>query len=111
MGEINDEYDDEERTYVKLNDRTYIIRGKNLTVRIFYKIMKADPALFEKVKEMRTLLAGLLLEIKGEFPVLHERLDYGNYHFEVLEMNTRRILKVKVIIDPSHSMEMEEGKK
>ena len=56
-------------------------------------------------------LAGLLLEIKGEFPVLHERLDYGNYHFEVLEMNTRRILKVKVIIDPSHSMEMEEGKK
>lgn len=56
-------------------------------------------------------MAGLLLEIKGEFPVLHERLDYGNYHFEVLEMNTRRILKVKVIIDPSHSMEMEEGKK
>ena len=48
---------------------------------------------------------------KEEFTVLHERLDYGNYHFEVLEMNTRRILKVKVIIDPSHSMEMEEGKK
>ena len=110
VGEINDEYDDEERTYVKLNDRTYIFEAKTL-LSDFYKIMKADPALFEKVEGDADTLAGLLLEIKGEFPVLHERLDYGNYHFEVLEMNTRRILKVKVIIDPSHSMEMEEGKK
>ena len=110
VGEINDEYDDEERTYVKLNDRTYIFEAKTL-LSDFYKIMKADPALFEKVEGDADTLAGLLLEIKGEFPVLHERLDYGNYHFEVLEMNTRRILKVKVIIDPAHSMEMEEGKK
>ena len=50
VGEINDEYDDEERTYVKLNDRTYIFEAKNLTVRFFIKIMKADPALFEKVE-------------------------------------------------------------
>ena len=98
VGEINDEYDDEERTYVKLNDRTYIFEAKTL-LSDFYKIMKADPALFEKVEGDADTLAGLLLEIKGEFPVLHERLDYGNYHFEVLEMNTRRILKVKVIID------------
>ena len=41
--------------------------------------MKADPALFEKVEGDADTLAGLLLEIKGEFPVLHERLDYGNY--------------------------------
>ena len=110
VGEINDEYDDEERTYVKLNDLTYIFEAITL-LSDFYKIMKADPALFEKVEGDADTLAGLLLEIKGEFPVLHERLDYGNYHFEVLEMNTRRILKVKVIIDPSNSMEMEEGKK
>ncbi len=55
VGEINDEYDDEERTYVKLNDRTYIFEAKTL-LSDFYKIMKADPALFErKWKEMRTL--------------------------------------------------------
>lgn len=108
VGEINDEYDDEERTYVKLNDRTYIFEAKTL-LSDFYKIMKADPDLFEKVEGDADTLAGLLLEIKGEFPVLHERLDYGNYHFEVLEMNTRRILKVKVIVDSSNSVE--EGKK
>ena len=107
VGEINDEYDDEERTYVKLNDRTYIFEAKTL-LSDFYKIMKADPALFEKVEGDADTLAGLLLEIKGEFPVLHERLDYGNYHFEVLEMNTRRILKVKVIVDSSSSVEEEK---
>ena len=107
VGEINDEYDDEERTYVKLNDRTYIFEAKTL-LSDFYKIMKADPALFENVEGDADTLAGLLLEIKGEFPVLHERLDYGNYHFEVLEMNTRRILKVKVIVDSSSSVEEEK---
>ena len=107
VGEINDEYDDEERTYVKLNDRTYIFEAKTL-LSDFYKIMKADPALFEKVEGDADTLAGLLLGIKGEFPVLHERLDYGNYHFEVLEMNTRRILKVKVIVDSSSSVEEEK---
>lgn len=99
VGEINDEYDDEERTYVKLNDRTYIFEAKTL-LSDFYKIMKADSDVFEKVEGDADTLAGLLLEIKGEFPVLHERLDYGNYHFEVLEMSTRRILKVKVTVDP-----------
>ena len=98
MGEINDEYDDEERTYVKLNDRTYIFEAKTL-LSDFYKIMKIDSDLFERVEGDADTLAGLLLEIKGEFPVLHERLDYENYHFEVLEMNTRRILKVKVMVD------------
>ena len=107
VGEIYDEYDDEERTYVKLNDRTYIFEAKTL-LSDFYKIMKAAPALFEKVEGDADTLAGLLLEIKGEFPVLHERLDYGNYHFEVLEMNTRRILKVKVIVDSSSSVEEEK---
>lgn len=99
VGEINDEYDDEERTYVKLNDRTYVFEAKTL-LSDFYKILRIDSSLFEKVGGDADTLAGLLLEIKGEFPVLHEKLDFENYHFEVLEMSTRRILKVKVTIDP-----------
>ena len=98
VGDINDDYDDEERTYVKLNDRTYIFEAKTL-LSDFYKIMKIDSNIFERVEGDADTLAGLLLEIKGEFPVLHEHLDYEYYHFEVLEMNTRRILKVKVIVD------------
>ena len=59
VGEINDEYDDEERTYVKLNDRTYIFEAKTL-LSDFYKIMKADPALFEKVEGDADTLASRL---------------------------------------------------
>ena len=45
-------------------------------------------------------MAGLLLELKGEFPALHEVIEYRNYSFEILEMNARRILKVKVTVHP-----------
>lgn len=61
VGEINDEYDDEERTYVKLNDRTYIFEAKTL-LSDFYKIMKIDSNIFERVEGDADTLAGLLLE-------------------------------------------------
>ena len=98
VGEINDEYDEEERNYVKINDYTYVFEAKVLLTD-FYKILKIDDDVFEEVDGEVDTLAGLLLEIKGEFPVLHEKIDYKNYHFEVLEKDARRILKVKVQID------------
>ena len=97
VGEINDEYDEEERSYVKINDHTYVFEAKTL-LSDFYKIVKADPDVFEDVVGDADTLAGLLLEIKGEFPKLHEKLEYDSFLFEVLEMDARRILKIKVII-------------
>ena len=46
-------------------------------------------------------LAGLLLEIKGEFPQLHERMEYHQFSFEIMEMDERRIAKVKVVVHDS----------
>ena len=100
VGEINDEYDEEERSYVKINDHTYVFEAKTL-LSDFYKIVKVDSDVFEDVVGDADTLAGLLLEIKGEFPKLHEKLEYDNFLFEVLEMDARRILKVKVIISAS----------
>ena len=97
VGEINDEYDEEERSYVKINDHTYVFEAKTL-LSDFYKILKIDADAFEDIEGDADTLAGLLLEIKGEFPKLHEKLEYEHYQFEVLEMDARRILKVKVII-------------
>ena len=97
VGEINDEYDEEERSYVKINDHTYVFEAKTL-LSDFYKIVKTDSDVFEDIEGDADTLAGLLLEIKGEFPKLHEKLKYEHFEFEVLEMNARRILKVKVII-------------
>ncbi len=99
VGEINDEYDDEEHTYVKLTANTYVFEAKTL-LSDFYKIMKIDPDLFDKVSGDADTLAGLLLELKGEFPALHEVITYLNYSFEVLEMDARRIMKVKVVVNP-----------
>ncbi len=95
VGEINDEYDEDERNYVKLNDKEYIFEAKTLLTD-FYRVLKIDEDLFESVEGEADTLAGLLLELKGEFPQLHEKILYGNYEFEVLKMDNRRILKVKV---------------
>ena len=97
VGEINDEYDEEERSYVKINDHTYVFEAKTL-LSDFYKIVKIDTDTFEDIEGDADTLAGLLLEIKGEFPKLHEKLEFEHFQFEVLEMDARRILKVKVII-------------
>ena len=98
VGEINDEYDEEERMYVKLSDNSYIFEAKIL-LSDFYKVLKADPDIFEEVSEDADTLAGFLLALKGDFPVLHETIEFNNYRFEILEMDSRRILKVKVVID------------
>ena len=98
VGEIRDEYDEEERTYVKLNDKCFIFEAKTLLTD-FYKIININGDIFETIAGDADTLAGLLLEIKGEFPALHEVLSYKNYDFEVLKMDERRILKVKFTVN------------
>ena len=97
VGEINDEYDEDEKSYVRINDNTFIFEGKTL-LSDFYRIMKVDDEIFEDVEGDADSIAGLLLEIKGDFPKLHEKIDYQNFTFEILEMEERRISKVKVVI-------------
>ena len=55
---------------------------------------------FEDVVGDADTLAGLVLELKGEFPALHEKIAYDKYEFEVLEMDNRRILKIKFVVTP-----------
>ncbi len=102
VGEINDEFDEEARPYVKQNQNTYVFEAKVL-LSDFCKIMKVDGDFFEPVEGEADTLAGLLLEIKGEFPTLHERITYQHFTFEVMEMDERRILKVKVIVGKQES--------
>lgn len=99
VGEIRDEYDDEERTYVVLNDHTWIFEAKT-QLTDFYKITKLDEDTFDEVEGEADTIGGLLLEIKGDFPKRHEMVVYGNYHFEVLAVDQRRIQKVKFTIVP-----------
>lgn len=95
VGEINDEYDEEERSYVKVSDNVYVFEGKTL-LSDFYKILDVDPDDFEELAGDADTLAGLVLELKGEFPALHEIIHCKDFVFEVLQMNAHRIVKVKV---------------
>lgn len=97
VGEINDEYDDEEKTYSKLNYNTYIFEGKTL-LSDFCKILNINDDEFSEVEGDADTVAGLLLELKGEFPSMHEKLEYRNYTFEVMGIEERRISRVKVVI-------------
>ena len=64
----------------------------------FYKILDLDDETFENVQGDADSLAGMLLEIKGDFPELHERIDFQNFTFEVTELDGHRISKIKVVI-------------
>lgn len=99
VGEINDEFDEEEKFYSKLNYNTFVFEGKTLLCD-FCKILNVDDEEFADVEGEADTLAGLLLEIKGDFPSLHEKIDYKNYTFEVMEIEERRISKVKVTVHP-----------
>lgn len=97
VGEINDEYDEDTKSYSKLNYNTYLFEGKTL-LSDFCKVLNVDDDEFVDVEGDADTLAGLLLEIKGDFPSMHEKIDYKNYTFEVMEIDQRRISKVKVTV-------------
>ena len=97
VGEINDEFDEDERNYTKLASNTYLFEGKTL-LKDFLKILNLPDDEFDDIEGDADSLAGLLLEIKGDFPAVHEVLIYKDYKFEVLEIEERRISKVKVTV-------------
>jgi gliding motility-associated protein GldE len=100
IGDISDEYDDEEALYTKINDHTFIFEAK-IQLNDFFKIGEIDEDDFidaEATEEVETL-AGFILELKGEIPRKDERIEFGEkYLFEVLSVDNRRIKKVKLII-------------
>ncbi len=96
VGEINDEYDEEEMQYTKLAYNTYVFEGKT-PLTDFVRLLDIDDDFFDEIEDADTL-AGLLLELKGDFPSIHEVLKFKNLTFEVLKKEQRRISRVKVTV-------------
>ncbi|TXJ59694.1 gliding motility-associated protein GldE [Prevotella brunnea] len=97
VGEINDEFDEDEKVYVKVSKNTYLFEGKT-TISDFTKVLNLNID-FSDVQGDADSLAGLLLEIKGDFPVIHEKISFMNLNFEVVGIENRRISKIKVTIN------------
>lgn len=97
VGEINDEFDDDKSFYHNLSTGIYLFEGKT-SIGDFTKVLDLDDDTFEELQGDADSMAGLLLELKGEFPVLHEKLIYKQFLFEVMAIENLRISKIKVTI-------------
>ena len=97
VGEINDEFDEPEMSYEQLDDNVYLFDGRTM-LSDFYKITSLDSEGFEVFSGEADTLAGLLLEVKGEFPVLHEKIECNGVEFEVMQKDKHRIVKIKATL-------------
>ena len=102
IGEIKDEFDDEESINKKIDDYNYIFEGKTM-INDACKAMKLPLNAFDQIRGDSDSLAGLVLEIAGEFPKIDESFEIGEFTFICLEINKNRIDKVKVIIHPKEN--------
>jgi len=98
IGDISDEYDEDENSFVSLPDGSYIFEGKTQLNDFFRETGIPSSDFGEHTEEAETL-TGLLLALKGTLPRRREEIDFKNYRFRILEADERRVLKVKVSID------------
>ena len=97
VGDIADEFDVEERFFTKLGPNEYLFDGKTL-LNDFYKVVDCEDDVFEEIKGDADTLAGLILELTGEFPELHEVVPCKNFTFQIEALDRRRIKEIKVRI-------------
>ena len=98
VGDISDEFDDEDLMFSKLDDNNYVFDGKT-ALKDFYKIIKLeDDTVFEENKGEAETVAGFVLEISGSFPKLNSKINFENYVFTIEAMDIKRIKLVKFTI-------------
>ena len=97
IGEIKDEFDEEEGNIRKLDENTYVFEGKT-TLNDACKAMKLPPNTFDGIRGDSESMAGLVLELSGEFPTTNTVVAIGDFEFTVLEAYKNRIMEIKVAI-------------
>jgi gliding motility-associated protein GldE len=97
VGEINDEFDEDEIHFNKLDENTYIFESKT-SLNDFCKVIGIDPEIFDPVKGESESLGGLLLELHGKLPRIGEKVEYKNFVFTTVAVDNKRIKRVRVFI-------------
>lgn len=96
VGDINDEFDDEDLSYSKLDANNYVFEGKT-TIKDFCRVLAInDEAIFEEEKGESETIAGFILEISGKFPRKGDKINFDKFSFTVEALNNKRIKQVKV---------------
>jgi len=99
IGDIKDEFDEEESGNKKLDDQTFVFEGKTM-MNDACKMMGLPVDTFDRVRGDSDSMAGLVLELAGEFPKVNDVISSGDFDFTVLELDRNRIKKVKITINP-----------
>ncbi|MDG1037308.1 MAG: gliding motility-associated protein GldE [Polaribacter sp.] len=95
VGDINDEFDDDDLSYSKIDDNNYVFEGKT-SIKDFCRVLDdEDEAIFEQAKGESETLAGFILEIYGKFPKKNEKINFKNYTFTIEVLDKKRIKQVK----------------
>jgi gliding motility-associated protein GldE len=102
IGDIKDEFDDDESVNRKIDDHNYIFEGRTM-IHDVCKIMNLPAETFDSVKGQSESLAGLVLEIAERLPQPNEEIESGDFLFTVLEISRNRLQKIKVTIKPMYN--------
>ncbi len=97
VGDITDEFDDDELIYSKLDDRNFVFEGK-ISLSNFYRITGIDSETFEESKGEADSLAGFILEKEGKIPSKNSKINFGNVEFTIESVDTKKIKRVKVTL-------------
>lgn len=97
VGEISDEFDEEELYYSKIDDQNYVFEAK-VHLTDFFRVIESSESDFEEYLDEAETLAGLLLEVAGKFPEKNEEFDYKRYRFKVESLDGRRMKRIKVTL-------------
>lgn len=99
VGEITDEFDEEEKFYTKISENSYLFDGKTI-IYDFLKVVGAEDSLLDEIKGEADTLAGLILELKGEIPIKNDIITCKNFVFTIDSVDNRRIKQIKVEVKP-----------
>ncbi len=98
IGDIKDEFDEEDPQFKKIDDRNFVIEGKT-PINDVARMMGFPSDTFDTVRGAADSLGGLMMELSGKFPAVNETITYHNFDFTVLEVDKMRIRRVKVTIN------------
>lgn len=98
VGDISDEFDDENISYSQIDEKNFLFEGK-INLKDFYRIVEVDEAAFESAKGEAETLAGFLLEILGNFPKKGQKIHFSGVFFTVELVDKKRIKQIKVTLE------------
>jgi CBS domain containing-hemolysin-like protein len=97
VGDISDEFDDDDVNFARINENNFLFEGKIL-LNDFYKIVEVENTIFDDIKGDAETLAGIIIEVKGDFPCLYEKIKFKQFTFTIEALDKRRIVKIKTSI-------------